>query len=269
MYNILQIKNEPYKYSLHSLHIPDVLFLNSFFYFLYTFISLNSFLVFTTLWAIIRSLSYSSLLDLDLSINFLYATFLSSISVYHSSSNHPKLSGFGWYPNVCSAFCTMAAFNCFHSSSSWVSFSLAPSVLIFSDYFPRCCWYSVVILGSFGLPILNLLGFLFISLFLCAIFLSQKVKCLGHETGYSPPCSAEVKEWSCMSIRPYYFMVYTSTTVTSCFRANLFCVVEIRHFCRAIFGKAHWSFDHPRTLLSVSDVFSSIFILCHSQKYSC
>jgi len=77
------------------------------------------------------------------------------------------------------------------------------------------------------------------------------VKWLGREAGYSPPCSDEVKEWICMSIRYYSFMVYTSATVTSCFRGNLLCVVEIHHFCRTISRKAHWSFDHPRTLLSV------------------
>jgi len=62
------------------------------------------FLFLHTLCTTFRNLPHSILLSLiGLSIHILYAAFFFSNALRHSSSNHPLLSGFGWYIFVCSA----------------------------------------------------------------------------------------------------------------------------------------------------------------------
>ena len=68
-----------------------------------------------------RAGAYNILLALaGLSIHFLYAAFFFSNALWHSSSKHHLLSGFGWYPIVFSAASIIICFIFFQSSSTWL-----------------------------------------------------------------------------------------------------------------------------------------------------
>ena len=144
--------------------------LNSFFYFLYTIISLNSFLVFTYFMGYYpESLVFQSFGSR--SINPFFTCYIPFIYICFSffiepSSYYLVLDGI-LLCVLLFVLLLLLTVSILHLHE--LVFFSALSVLIFSASFPSCCWYSVVILGSFNLPILNLLGFLFISLFLCAI----------------------------------------------------------------------------------------------------
>lgn len=70
-----------------------------------------------------------------------------------------------------------------------------------------------------------------------------------------------------MSIRPYSFMVYTSATVTSCFKTNLLFVVEIAIFAGRFPGK-HITFSKRRFSLPYSYhvIVKSIVVRCVYQN---
>ena len=95
-----------------------------------------------------------------LSIHFLYATFFSSNALWHSSSNHPLLSGFGYSPIVCSAASIITSFNCFQSSSIWLFSPVTHSVSNFPNS-SSCCWNLLTMLASRNASMWSLLVVLF------------------------------------------------------------------------------------------------------------